>query len=166
MRIQQTFFIAAAVISLSACASIFGSSTQEVVFVSPNAENVDCRLQNENYAYHIYTPEIVTLERSYLPLGAVCNAPGYHEERFIIPVTINDKSYYNVANGVIPGTLYDAGARTLPAYPDEVVITMRPVEVVQETVIERYEPVTVIPDTIPYQADLQAEQGLRGAKVK
>lgn len=160
MRILK-FTALLSVIALASCASIIGSSTQEVEVITPGIIGADCRFENENYAYNVYTPDVVTFERSYLPMTATCKATGYQTEIVEIPVMMNPNSKLNVMNAGV-GMLYDAGARTLPAYPDRLIIDMVPE--VAETVVPVYQPVEVVPQS-PYPADMTAEQILRGVKM-
>ena len=165
MRILKiTAFLS--LLGLASCASMFEASTQRVRILTPGVVGADCRLENDDYAFQIYTPDVVTLERSYMPLTAVCQADGYETRIAEIPVHVNRETYLNAFNGVLPGTLYDAGARTLPEYPDPIIIEMMPILVEEETVIPVYEPADIIPAPVPYQADVQAERVLRGNKPK
>ena len=152
---------------IAGCASLIDSSTQRVEFVTPGVIGADCRAESKKYAYNIYTPDVVTLERSYYPLTVTCKAPGYETEIVEIKPHVNETTGFNVFNGILPGMAYDAGARTLTEYPDRVEIYMTAIEVEEETVIPLYEVDNApgyIPPPVPYQTDNMAQEAMTGTK--
>jgi len=162
-----SIIISALAVQLTGCASLIDSATQDVEFVTPGVIGADCRAENKKYSYNIYTPDIVTLERSYYPLTITCKAPGYETEIVQMPTEINETTAFNIVNGVIPGMAYDAGSRALMEYPDRIEIYMTPIAVEDETIVPLYEPADVpqyIPPPVPYQTETTVQEVMTGTK--
>jgi len=159
-------------LTLAGCSSMFNSSVQRVEFITQDITGADCRAKNHNYAYNIYTPDVVTVERSLRPLTVTCRKKGYKTKIIEVPVKVNPTTYWNVWNGVIPGTAYDLGARTISKYPDTVIIQMEPLEenlTRGENIVPAFQegpPVIAAPPGEVYiePADKKVEQSLSGRK--
>lgn len=166
MTSKTSWVLGAVVLGLTGCASMIDGLSQRVEFITPGVVGADCRAESENYKYHIYTPDVVTLERSYYPLTITCKADGYETEIVEIAPHANETAGFNVVNGIIPGYLYDAGSRAVMEYPDTIEIYMTPKPVETETVVPLYqEPVVeVIPPPVAYQTDVKVQEVITGVK--
>lgn len=174
MRFSRPLAIVLVSFALTGCAAMSGSSVQRVEFITQDIIGADCRAENSKYAYNIYTPDIVTLERSFDTLTVTCRKEGYKTVITEIPAKINPKTYRNAWHGFIPGFAYDTGARTVSKYPDTVIIQMEPLEDTLtrgENILPIYQngpEVKAVPPVEVYiePADRSVDQGLTGRKSK
>ena len=129
---RQRFFTVfsglAAAAALSGCATMFDHTTQAVEVYTPGVEQVDCILDTPEQRYRLLTPNKVRVEKSRFDIVVTCTKSGYEDAIRTLSPTLSGNVFWNVLNGVIPGTSYDMMSHAVYKYPDKVVIEMMPLE--------------------------------------
>lgn len=126
MRMFQKCIVLMGTLGVTACGAVFNSSIQKVEFQTPGVTEVTCIVKNDDYLYDVIAPHTVLIERTHKNLYMTCSKNGYQTVERVLKPRANPSTYWNVLNGVIPGTAYDIGARTAFAYPKVVVVDMQP----------------------------------------
>ena len=127
MSILKKLPIISLAVGLTACASFYDTSVQDVTFVS-SVEQVGCIAKSPDHTYEILAPDIVTIERTHNDIQLKCTKNGYKDFTMIMHSKFNPTMGWNVLNGMIPGTAYDFGARGAYEYPSPVMIKMLPLD--------------------------------------
>lgn len=110
-----------AVLALGACGTMAEGQTQDVTLHTPGASEARCILDN-GLRYPIRTGETVQIMRSFHAMEIDCYAIGNRHKTMTISPGPNPWSAANVANGVVPGTAYDAASMGLYTYPDVITV--------------------------------------------
>ncbi len=107
---------------LGACASVLEGQSTEVTVLTPGAENARCLLDNGTVVVSAMTGDTVRVEKNYKDLHVTCAASGNRTVEKTIPIEIQEDTYWNVLNGIIPGTSYDIASKAVYDYPDKITI--------------------------------------------
>lgn len=121
MRYSIRFLTLSAALLLGACGTIAEGQTQDVTLRTPGASEAKCTLDN-GLRYPIYKDQTIQIMRSFHPMVVDCYAVGNRHKTITIPAGPNPWSAANVANGVVPGTAYDAASMGLYTYPDVITV--------------------------------------------
>ncbi len=125
---RQKFFAVlsgvAAAAALSGCATMFDHTTQLVEVYTPGVEQVDCILDTPEQRYRLLTPNKVRVEKSRFDIVVTCSKLGYEDAIRTLRPTLTGSTFWNVFNGVIPGTSYDMMSHAVYTYPTKVEIEM------------------------------------------
>lgn len=125
---RRLLLAAAAVLVLTGCNTLIQKQYQKITVHTPGLENVDCILETEMDKYRILAPGIARVERSDLPMTITCQKVNYVTAVKTFDSKIRMKhSQFNVFNGIVPGTAYDVASNSIYAYPDDILIEMKPV---------------------------------------
>ncbi len=125
---RHSFAALAALVVLAGCSTMFHKSYQEITVDTPGVSGVDCILETQKNKYHVVTPAAITVERSHYNMKVTCEKAYYKNTTIdkVRPLLIPIVSVFNVANGVVPGTAYDAATGSMWHYPDPLLIDMEP----------------------------------------
>lgn len=121
MYLSNRFLLLSATLMLGACGTMAEGQTQDVTLHTPGASEAKCILDN-GLRYPIVTGETVQIMRSFHAMEVDCYAIGNRHKKMTIPAGPNPWSLGNVANGVVPGTAYDAASMGLYTYPDIITV--------------------------------------------
>lgn len=121
MRYPIRFLTLAAALLLGACGTMAEGQTQDVTLRTPGASDAKCTLDN-GLRYPIYKDQTIQIMRSFHPMVVDCYAVGNRHKTITVPAGPNPWSAANVANGVVPGTAYDAASMGLYTYPDVITV--------------------------------------------
>jgi hypothetical protein len=121
MRFLKSLPAFAAVLIVSACASVLDGPTQPLRIDTPGASESECHLTN-GLKYRARGGETIRIQRSHRDLEIDCYGSGDRFKQITIPSTLNEWGVANVSNAVIPGVTYDHLSGALYAYP--VVVTV------------------------------------------
>jgi hypothetical protein len=120
---MRYFLLISSFLSLSACASLNHGVRQDIVVLTPEAEDANCIVSDKLYKYRVNGGDHVSIQRSGKPLTVRCTALGNREKTVTITPKIDSALYANVTNGIILGTLYDLETKAAYAYPDTIVVS-------------------------------------------
>lgn len=124
MRIVP-YFTAVVVLALAGCNTLLHEAPQRITVRTPGVENAQCTLMTDKNQYNVITPRYVLVERSGLPMKVICEKTGYKTGSVMVKPYINgDKTFLNVANGFVPGSLYDLASNSTHEYPSVIVVKM------------------------------------------
>lgn len=121
MRFSKLLLLLSLSSPLAACGTIISSPTQEITLFTPGAWDAQCTLDNGT-KYRMVTNETRRIQRTYKPLEIECYAPGNRYAAKTVGSGLNEWTYANVSNGIIPGVAYDAAASGLYEYPDRITV--------------------------------------------
>ena len=121
MRYAIRFLTLSAALLLGACGTMAEGQTQDITLRTPGASEAKCTLDN-GLRYPIYKDQTIQIMRSFHPMVVDCYAVGNRHKTITIPSGPNPWSAANVANGVVPGTAYDAASMGLYTYPDVITV--------------------------------------------
>jgi hypothetical protein len=124
MHFSIRTLILSAALALGACGTIAEGQTQDVTLRTPGATEAKCTLDN-GLRYPISTGETIQIMRSFHAMEVDCYAIGNRHKKITIPSGPNSWSAGNVANGVVPGTAYDAASMGLYTYPEIITVDFR-----------------------------------------
>lgn len=114
-------------IFLSGCNTYYNKSFQEISVHTPGVENVDCILQTDKNKYSLLAPGTVTVNRSSYDLEIICEKANYVSVlKKLKPRASMATIPLNVANGIVPGVLYDVASNSIYDYPQAVIMKMKP----------------------------------------
>lgn len=108
-------------LALGACGTMAEGQTQDVTLHTPGASEARCILDN-GLRYPIHTGETIQIMRSFHAIEVECYALGNRYKKVTVSAGPNPWSAANVANGVVPGTAYDAASMGLYTYPDIITV--------------------------------------------
>lgn len=126
MRILPLLFL----FGLTSCAYVLDNeATQEinVVFASPQETKARCYFKTESFKQNVIVPGVVRMQKSHEPIDIYCvtaNGPVYISS---VEPELSPSTYWNIANGVIPGGTFDYLSKTAYVYPSEIVVDYSPV---------------------------------------
>ncbi len=121
MRHAFRFLTLSTALALGACGTMAEGQTQDVTLHTPGASEARCILDN-GLRYPIHTGETIQIMRSFHAMEVDCYAVGNRHKKITISPGPNPWSAANVANGVVPGTAYDAASMGLYTYPDIITV--------------------------------------------
>ena len=111
-----------ALLTLSACASLAEDPVQEVRFETPGARGALCTVNVDGFLYKVRPPQAVKLPKTGRGLSVDCSAPGNRRQKIFVESTTTSGAAANLANGLLPGLVWDVGTGGLYHYPDVVTI--------------------------------------------
>ena len=118
----------AAVLSLTACATVV-SGTQQSLFVdTPHVEGAQCQLKDSKAGawYLPSTPGTVTVQKGNGPMNIVCKKGGYATGVLSVDEAVAGATFGNILLGGGIGIFVDAASGAAQKYPDQVVVWMKP----------------------------------------
>ncbi len=113
--------------ALSGCATILDQSTQHIEIYTPGVEQADCSLDTPKHRYKILTPGKTRVEKENYDMIITCEKIGYETAIRAISPTVSPSTFWNVFNGLIPGTTYDVASGAIVKFPSVLEIQMVPV---------------------------------------
>jgi hypothetical protein len=128
MKAIQVPFLAFALISISACATIV-SGTQQAVFVdTPHVEGANCQLTDSKKGswYLASTPGSATVSKGDGPLNVTCKKNSYKTTTASVDEEVAGATLGNVILGGGVGIFVDAASGAAQKYPDKVTVWMEP----------------------------------------
>ncbi len=111
------------VLLLAACGTLASGQTQAITIETPGAQNAQCIINNGGNKYDTYTGQTINIRRSNNELVVNCKAAGNREKTVYVKREANEWTYWNVANGFVPGAAYDVLSGGAFQYPDIVVVS-------------------------------------------
>lgn len=122
---RSGFLLISGVIFLTGCANMIDKPFQQVTVSSPGVMGADCFLETSDNRYHVITPGVTQIERSREDLKVTCRKPGYIDKGMAVESRLRiGSSFFNVFNGVVPGTAYDIVSNSIYGYPNEIVVDL------------------------------------------
>lgn len=120
MRTSVFFICSAVLIGLSACATYTEGSQQQITFETPSAENAVCEVRTgvNELVYRVRPPQTVWVKKSRKDMKIICEAPGNRIAEQTVKSTLSSTTFGNVANGILPGVVYDGESGAMFKYPD------------------------------------------------
>jgi hypothetical protein len=113
---------ATALLSLTACATLFDHSSQPVNFQAAGATEVACDVTYAGLKYHVRPPQTIIVQKSREDMRLSCQAAGNRVKTMVVPSSVSGWTFANVGNGVVPGAAYDAETGAMFKYPDVILI--------------------------------------------
>jgi hypothetical protein len=125
---RRLSLIAFAALSVSGCSTIYDSQYQHVTVATPGAVGAECIIDTPKNKYRVITPGKVMLMRDNETLMIDCHKAQFKDAHKSVEsaMTLNDHTWLNVFNGVVPGTSYDIAADSIYAWPHVIEIPMEP----------------------------------------
>ena len=126
---RHSIFVLLAVFLLSACSSMTDGATQEITIETPGTDGAVCVLDRPGHTMRVWAPKTVRITKTADPMTVTCRAPGNREKTVVLQPDIPTSFYVNLANGLLPGAVYDYNTGAMYQYPEKVVIDfsdMRP----------------------------------------
>jgi hypothetical protein len=116
-----------AVLVLSGCNTYRQNTYEKVMVRTPGVDNANCDIYTDNNRYSAMTPELVVIERTDLPLTVICKKTGYYTASVIVkPELYAPGMPLNLANGVLPGAIFDVATNSIYNYPSTIIVTLLP----------------------------------------
>lgn len=147
--------------TLSSCATMLDRTTQTIEVYTPGVEMVDCILDTPEHRYRLLTPNKARVEKSRFDIVATCTKAGYEDAIRTLHPKISGNAFWNVFNGVIPGTSYDIASNAIYLYPSKIEIDMIPLapkDVVFKPVEDSKDDVEVISEPVTQEEPLPIEE--------
>lgn len=111
-----------AVLAVSGCARVIEGSSQDVTIETPGADGATCFIENEEFRYKTYAPQTIRMTKTIYPLTVRCLAPGNRDKTVVVPLKIQEETFMNVVNGLLPGMWYDYESRAFYKLPETIVV--------------------------------------------
>jgi hypothetical protein len=126
-------------ITLSACASIIGGSSQSVSVKTTSGttdvNGAQCTLTNDKGVWYTTSPGSVTVHRSFNDLNVKCEHDGYIANAGNVPSGTRAMMLGNILFGGLIGVAVDAGTGSAYDYPAPIIINLQPTKT---TEVERF----------------------------
>lgn len=124
---QRFFLIVPVILALGACSNYYNKNYQKISVHTPGIENVQCILETPVNKYIVLTPGVVNVNRSDETLTLTCEKATYLKQVQTVESKIRMvPSQLDVFTGIVPGLVYDIASDSIYAYPDKIVVNMRP----------------------------------------
>ncbi len=107
-----------AVLTLGACAYSVESSSQDITFLTPNAQNAKCYVYVNKLKYQVFPPETLNIKKSSKDMEISCYAPGNREIKMIVPAKMSKRAIW----GGPAGMAWDYASQSLYYYPSVIAI--------------------------------------------
>jgi hypothetical protein len=132
--------------ALSGCASIIGSTSQQIsVQAFEHTENttrelyeVNCELYNDKGKWFVITPGSVLINRSNDPLLGICRKARYSIARISTPSDIKISMFGNIIFGGIIGGIVDHKTGAGYEYPSSIQVNMVAIEPEKKSRSKKY----------------------------
>jgi len=118
----RIFPILLATLALSACATAIDRSTQEVTIETPGTTGALCFLERPGFRARVWAPKTLRINKSGDPLVVTCHAPSNRKKVVVAEAKIPASFYANVANGMLPGGLWDYESGAMFKYPEKITV--------------------------------------------
>lgn len=118
MHIKSTILLS--VLALAGCAYTMDESIQDLTIETPGAYNALCDVYVDGFRYVFHPPQTRSIFRSNEDLVVDCKAPGNRHKKLVFKPHLNQSTHFNVANGVVPGLLWDYQSGAMFNYPDTI----------------------------------------------
>lgn len=105
---------------LAACAYTFDREYQAVTLRTTGAKDAVCDVWAAKIRYKYYPPQTRNLKNAPEDLVIKCYAPGNRSREVVIQPRIEDSTYGNVVNGLVPGVIVDYTSGSMFGYPDSI----------------------------------------------
>lgn len=119
---RKNYFLLAGFMLLSGCATAIEGSTHSMTIETPGALTSVCYVENSEARYKVHPPETVLMTKFSKPFIVDCLAVGNRHKKVLVTPKIEDVTYLNVFNGVIPGAAADYNSNSMFTMPDKVVV--------------------------------------------
>lgn len=110
--------VLSSVFALGGCAYVLDKQIQDIEIVTPGANDAVCYMHVDGLRYKVFPPQTLNITKSEENLTVDCLAPGNRRQKVVVEPQINNKVYGNVANGIVPGGIYDYITQAAYKYPD------------------------------------------------
>jgi hypothetical protein len=121
IRASLTLIAAAALGSLTGCASIVSGTSQvvsvETLHSSGNIAGATCKLENDKGVYYVTTPGTVTVHRAYGDMNVKCEKPGFDPGLATVKSSTKAMMAGNIVFGGFIGAGVDAASGAAYDYP-------------------------------------------------
>lgn len=129
MSLEKNTLAFAIVLSLSGCASITGSSGQNISLQTRTPDGkelkeVQCELINKRGTYFVTTPGTISISRSNDDLKVTCRKEGYENGRASVVSDTKGSMFGNILFGGGIGAIIDHNNGTAYEYPNFVQVVM------------------------------------------
>ena len=127
MKAVSRVMLLAMMMGASACATVVGETTQEVL-IETDPTGAECRVDREgaNVAVVKQTPGRVNLSRSKVTMIVSCEREGHEQANEPLVSSFTGATFGNILLGGIIGIAVDAASGANNKYPDRVIIVMTP----------------------------------------
>lgn len=135
MNIRHTvlmLFLPALCLVLPACAYFTDKMNQDITFVTPGAENAECRVFIDGLKYIIRPPQTVNLIKSGDPMTVDCRAPG---NRHVMKYVDSEYAAGSGGRAIMKsgaGLAWDFTSDSIYAYPDVISIDFTGIPIMPE----------------------------------
>lgn len=120
-RTSLTLIAAAALSSLTGCASIVSGTSQvvsvETLHTGGNVAGASCKLQNDKGVYFVTTPGTVTVHRAYGDMSVKCEKAGFEPGLATVKSSTKGMMAGNIVFGGFIGAGVDAASGAAYDYP-------------------------------------------------
>ena len=118
----------AAILMLSACASVTKGTEQVVQVETPGVAGASCKLKDTKFREWTVesTPGSALVQKGDGPMDVVCKKTGYHPGTLIVPESFEAMTIGNVLIGGVVGIAIDAASGAAQKYPDLIKVQMNP----------------------------------------
>lgn len=118
----RTSLLVSSFVLLSACSTVIDGSTQDIRVETPGAKDSICYLENEHARYKVVPPQTIKITKFRKAFKVNCLASGNRRKSVEIKPEIADSTFYNVANGIVPGAVADYETHSMFEAPELVVV--------------------------------------------
>jgi len=120
--------VLAGTMSLTACASIFTGTSQEInVTTDPSGAACQVQRKNEVIGFIDSTPGAVTVDKSMSDITIVCAKQGYANMGSTADSSFQPVTLANIILGGVIGIIVDASTGAMGKYPTQVFIKLNPI---------------------------------------
>lgn len=129
MSLEKNTFVLAIALALSGCASITGTSGQNISLQTRTPDGkelkeVQCELINKRGTYFVTTPGTISISRSNDDLKVTCRKEGYENGRASVVSDTKGSMFGNILFGGGIGAIIDHNNGTAYEYPNFVQVVM------------------------------------------
>ena len=115
---RSVFSCLAAFVLLTGCSYSVESTNQDIMFVTPEAQDARCYVTVDKRKYQVYPPQKINVKKSPKDMIVACNAPGNRHVDMEVPATFSKRALW----GGPPGVAWDYASQSLYYYPDVIAI--------------------------------------------
>lgn len=123
------FSIALLSLTLTGCAYVIDSDSQDITVRTPGATGAYCDMYVKGFRYRVHPPETRHITKSKENLVLDCRAPGNRQRKVVIEPVMARSSNANLITGIVPGLTYDYASGALYKYPEIVTVDFTSVQV-------------------------------------
>ena len=147
---RSKFLTLSSIALLSGCAYALDSQTQEIMFVTPGANDAVCFAYIDGLKYKVNPPESTIVSKSDESMKVDCRAPGNRQQMVVIEPGYSKNAGWNVANAGV-GLPWDYLSQSMYAYPDTIEIDFTNVPLLPESLPAQNNPDIKQPEEYPLE---------------